>query len=117
MEVNFTQVANSVLREPKISLRAKGLYSLMYSKPPGYVFDSTRLSKESKEGRDAVQVAMNELIRIGFMTRKKLSNGRCEYELSYPKTSPKFAKALPTAQERLENGENLPKDLSDWIGF
>lgn len=84
MKVPFTQVANSVLREPGISLKAKGLYSLMYSKPNGYVFDSMRLSKESKDGRDAVRTAMLELIRAGFMTRSKKKTGRCEYELSYP---------------------------------
>jgi|GEM_PF-6834341 len=95
MEVPFTQVANSVLRDPRISLRAKGLFALMYGKPKGYVFDSMRLSEESKEGRGATLVAMNELIKVGFMVRKKLKTGRNKYTLSYPLTESKFERLIP----------------------
>ena len=35
---NFTIVCNELLRDKRLSLRAKGLYALMFSKPHDWVF-------------------------------------------------------------------------------
>lgn len=119
MEVPFTQIANTVLMEKRISLRAKGLFAYMFGKPAGYEFDSKRIAKDNKEGREAVRIAMKELIAIGFLTRKKLKTGRNYYELIYPRTGPKIKKGLPTEEEYFETGNHLPtnEQIDDMLGF
>lgn len=88
MEVPFTQVANSVLNDPKLSLRAKGLFAYIYSKPHGWEFSTWRMSKESLEGRDAIRTALQELIRAGFLIRKKLATGRVQFNLIFENVKP-----------------------------
>ena len=94
MYVPFTQVANSILNDPKLSLRAKGLFSYIYSKPHGWEFSTWRMSKENLEGRDAIRTALKELIKAGFLTRKKLKTGRVQFNLIF--------KNVPVPEEEAE---------------
>ncbi len=87
INVPFTQVANSVLNDPKITLKAKGLFAYIYSKPHGWEFSSKRMANDSKDGRDSVRSAIAELETAGYLTRKKLSSGRVRYSITYKKTS------------------------------
>lgn len=80
-QVPFTQVANEVLNNPNLSLKAKGLYAYLYSKPEDWDFASLRISNESTDGRDSVRVALAELEAYGLLTRKKLTTGRMEYQI------------------------------------
>lgn len=66
---NFTIVCNELLRDKRLSLRAKGLYALMFSKPHDWVFYEGALVEESAEGRDAVRAAMRELADAGWLTK------------------------------------------------
>lgn len=68
---NFTIVCNEPLRDKRISLRAKGLYALTYSKPTDWRFYEAALMEESTEGRDAVRGAMKELIEAGWVSKRQ----------------------------------------------
>jgi len=70
---SFTSVPNALLRDETISLKAKGLYCLMFSKPENWEFYEKSLVKESKDGRDAVRAGLKELIDAGWLIR---SGGR-----------------------------------------
>ena len=82
--IPFTQVANGVLNDDRLSLKAKGLYAYLYSKPEGWQFESSRIAMDSKDSRDSVRSALNELEENGYLTRYKLSNGRMVYMVIFP---------------------------------
>lgn len=82
-KVPFTQVANEVLNSKDLSLRAKGLYAYIFSKPDDWDFSAVRMKNDHKDGRDSVLSAMKELKVAGILTVKKLGNGRSDYILKH----------------------------------
>lgn len=80
----FTQVPNELLADPSVSLKAKGLYALMYSKPDGWRFYEMALCNECRDGKDAVSSALDELVREGWLLRsggrEEGSNRFCAYD-------------------------------------
>jgi hypothetical protein len=63
-------VPNTVLADKTLSLRAKGLYAYLNSKPSNWQFRLDRV--ESVDGIQAVRSAMNELIERGYVERRKI---------------------------------------------
>jgi hypothetical protein len=80
----FTQVPNSLLCDPDISFKAKGLYALMYSKPDGWTFYEGALAKESRDGKEAVSSGLDELVKAGWLRRsggrEQGTNRFCAYD-------------------------------------
>jgi hypothetical protein len=54
---SFTCIPNALLRDASVSLKAKGLYGLMFSKPDDWVFHVDALVAESNDGRDGVTIS------------------------------------------------------------
>lgn len=75
----FTQVPNELLNDIRISLKAKGVYAFMFSKPDNWNFTIGSMSKQLKEGRDGVATAINELKEFDWLDYSKLPDGRGEY--------------------------------------
>lgn len=65
----FTIVHNNCLRNPDISLRAKGLFAYLMSLPDNWEINMHHLIKQSTEGRDAHIKAMKELIDVGYIVK------------------------------------------------
>ena len=72
---DFTIMSNHHLRNPKLSLKAKGLLSLMLSLPEDWDYTTKGLAQICKEGVDSIGTALKELERYGYLTRRRL---RCE---------------------------------------
>lgn len=87
-KLSFTQVPNVVLKDRRLSLKAKGLYAYLFSKPDGWQFNSKSILKEIKEGRDAFYGAMAELIKCGYIHRHQQNAagvfGHCVYKFVDP---------------------------------
>lgn len=66
---NFTMVANAALRDPRLSLRARGLLAMLMSYPDGWQVNADRIAQTTPEGRDAVRKAMSELTALGYVTK------------------------------------------------
>lgn len=81
--IPFTQVANTVLNDPKLSLKAKGLFAYLYSKPPTWDYSLHRMARDLKEGKRAIMMALRELEKTGYLLRQRLPNGRMRYLLRY----------------------------------
>ena len=77
----FTQVPNELLYNPDISFKAKGIWAYMSAKPEGWNFSADRMAKETKEERKAILAGLKELSENGYITAKKLKDGRIEYTL------------------------------------
>ena len=72
---DFTIMSNHHLRNPNLSLKAKGLLSLMLSLPEDWDYTTKGLAQICKEGVDSIGTALKELERYGYLTRRRL---RCE---------------------------------------
>lgn len=81
--VPFTQVPNELLYNPNISFKAKGLWAYMSAKPDGWNFSADRIAEETKEERKSILAGLRELLANGYITAKRLSNGRMEYVLHW----------------------------------
>lgn len=60
---NFTVMSNYHFKERKMSLKAKGLLSLMLSLPDDWNYSISGLVTLSKDGKDAVMAALEALKR------------------------------------------------------
>lgn len=81
----FTVMSNRPLREPGMSLKAKGLLALMLSLPEEWDYSIKGICAICKENESAVRAALGELKRFGYLKiRMKKPNetqsGRIEYE-------------------------------------
>ncbi len=68
-EGGYLTVSNRPLRDGALSLKAKGLFALMASLPPGWRYSVEGLAAICKEGRDAVRAGVRELERAGYLRR------------------------------------------------
>lgn len=69
---NYTHMANYHFREKGMSLKAKGLLSLMLSLPDEWDYSINGLATLSKDGRDSVMNTLSELEQFGYLKRTKL---------------------------------------------
>jgi hypothetical protein len=66
---NFTVMSNHHLKDKGLSLKAKGLLSLILSLPDEWDYSITGLASICKEGRDAIARAIKELEDAGYLER------------------------------------------------
>ena len=76
---NYTVMSNYHFKEKKMSLKAKGLLSLMLSLPNDWNYSISGLVKLSKDGKDGVMSALSELEKFGYLTRVKLQNEKGQF--------------------------------------
>lgn len=95
-ESNYTVMCNEHLKELGMSLKAKGLLSVMLSLPDDWDYSVKGLERIlGKEKEQAIQDTLNELKQFGYLDVKKLmpnetTSGRIEYEyIVYEHKQPK----------------------------
>ena len=69
---DYTVMSNHHLRNEKLSLKAKGLLSMMLSLPEDWNYTTRGLAKICKEGVDAIGGALRELETTGYIVRHQL---------------------------------------------
>lgn len=82
---NYTVMSNNHLRNRELSLKAKGLLSLMLSLPDEWDYTEMGLATLSKDGRAGVRNALKELEQLGYLVRyQSRENGvfsNCIYDV------------------------------------
>ena len=73
---DYTVMANHHLRNTKLSLKAKGLLSLMLSLPENWDYTTRGLAKICKDGVDSICSAVNELEEHGYVRRERIRNAK-----------------------------------------
>ena len=109
---DFTVMSNYHLRDQTLSLKAKGLLSLMLSLPEDWDYTLSGLARICQEGRDAIRGAISELERAGYVQRRQTvdENGKFsvnEY-LIRERPSSQPAEELPDGEDSA--GEPLPEE-------
>ena len=73
---NYTVMSNYHLRDRRLSLKAKGLLSLMLSLPEDWDYTLSGLARISLEGKDAIRAAVVELEQAGYVQRRQTTTKR-----------------------------------------
>lgn len=71
---DYTVMANHHLRNKALSLKAKGLLSLMLSLPEDWDYTVKGLAYICKDGIDSINGAIKELETMGYMSRQRVRN-------------------------------------------
>ncbi|MFD3503127.1 hypothetical protein ACFWWT_38155 [Streptomyces sp. NPDC058676] len=68
----FTQIANGLFRDSRISYRAKGLFGYISTHRNGWLVTIAALVALGPDGRDAVRAGLNELEEFGYLVRDRV---------------------------------------------
>ena len=71
---NFTVMSNHHFKNKNLTLKAKGLLSLMLSLPDNWNYNMQGLATLSRDGIDSVRSAIKELEHHGYVERHRLRN-------------------------------------------
>ena len=111
---NYTVMSNYHLRDKSLSLKAKGLLSLMLSLPETWDYTLSGLAKISLEGKDAIRATVVELEKAGYIQRHQTTGkdgkfGRNEYIIrEYPASHEPPLEGPSSAQPLSENPSTVP---------
>ncbi len=115
---NYTVMSNYHLRDKGLSLKAKGLLSLMLSLPEDWDYTLTGLARISLEGKDAIRAAVVELEKAGYIQRSqttgrdgKFSNN--EYIIRERPTAENPSPEGPSSEETSVAQPSSDKPLSE----
>ena len=109
---DFTVMSNYHLRDRALSLKAKGLLSLMLSLPEDWDYTLSGLARICQEGRDAIRGAISELERAGYVQRRQTTDEAGKFSVNEylirerPSSQP--AEELPDGEDSA--GEPLPEE-------
>ena len=91
---DYTVMSNHHLRNTELSLKAKGLLSLMLSLPKNWDYTTKRLAAICKDGIDSISSCIRELEKHGYIIRERMRNEKGELTtieytiLEQPKSTP-----------------------------
>lgn len=129
---DYTVMSNHHLRDTGLSLKSKGLLSMMLSLPEDWNYTTRGLAKICKEGTDSIGSALKELERAGYIVRNRLRDSKGKivdveyviYETPHPPETDGPCKDEPDTEHPdtenpdmdtpgLENRPQLNKDKSN----
>ena len=71
---DYTVMSNHHLRDKSLSLKAKGLLSLMLSLPEEWDYTTKGLARICKDGVDSICAGVRELEEHGYVIRQRVRN-------------------------------------------
>lgn len=109
-ESGFLLVSHTVVRDRKLTLRARGLLALLLSFPDNWKTSSEHLVRIVPEGRDAVRTALAELEGAGYLRREKRQDeaGRWRTET--------YVYDLPQRHVDSTQTEHIPTPENPYVG-
>jgi hypothetical protein len=113
-ESNFTQVKNSWIRDPNLSMKAKGLLVYLLTHEIGYIITLQQIIRETSDGKSAIRATIAELVEVGYLETVRTSkengwNAGLAYFLQEPAKTPMSENPTlenPTLDNRTAYREN-----------
>jgi hypothetical protein len=105
---NYTVMANHHIRNKNLSLKAKGLMTLMLSLPPEWDYSVAGLAAICKEGATAVRGALKELEENRYLIRERKNSekGYFVYEYTlYEIPDLSYTENVHTAEQHTDEGD------------
>ena len=115
---DFSVISNIHLKDKDMSLKAKGLQSVMLSLPEDWDYSIVGLASLSKDGKDSVMSALNELESLGYLKRNRVidEKGRFagyDYDIyETPQTAEPYTENPNTDKPHTENPTQLNTNKS-----
>lgn len=106
---NFTVMSNYHFKEKKMSLKAKGLLSLMLSLSDTWDYSVMGLVALSKDGKDSVMSALAELEKFGYLTRERITNDKGQFAGVEYNIYEEPQEKKPVAEKQNEEKKNTEK--------
>lgn len=108
---NYATVPNDLLNQDDLSLKAKGLFAYLQSKPDNWSFSKKNMANQLQEGMSAIKSAMKELREKGYLDTVPIQKadgtfGGHDYILF---DSPKGRKSTPRIIHRSDNRPCISK--------
>lgn len=75
----YTAMSTHHLRNPRLSLKAKGLLSSLLASPPGWQASVAGYAQTCKDGKAAITSAIKELEEEGYVLRSRLHDGKGKF--------------------------------------
>lgn len=114
---NYTVMSNHHLRNKELSLKAKGLISLMLSLPPDWDYSVAGLVAICKESHTSVRSALKELEEQNYLVRERKNSEKgyfvyeyTLYEVPEPHTGKQHAAKRDAENTHAENRSQLSKE-------
>ena len=114
----FTILQNKMLEDPRLSLKTKGLFAIMLSKPGSWEFSIAALAHEVGVSRDTMRKYIDELIAAGYVERTEQRHdeggkfGGTVYVLHEESESP-WPKKPSTVKPSTDNSTQVNTDYSN----
>ena len=112
---NYVVMSNHHLRNKEMSLKAKGLLSLILSLPPEWNYSLSGLCAICKESQTAMRSALKELETNKYLIRKRQKNSLGHFEYEYivyevPHTENEHTDNRQPQKEHTENRRQISKE-------
>lgn len=112
---NYVVMSNHHLRNKEMSLKAKGLLSLILSLPPEWNYSLSGLCAICKESQTAMRSALKELETHKYLIRKRQKNALGQFEYEYivyemPHTGNQHTGNQNTQNVQTENRRQISKE-------
>lgn len=100
---NYTVMGNHHLQNRELSLKAKGLLSLMLSLPESWDYSMNGLVAISKENITAIRNTLQELEKFNYLKRKRYHNSSGQIQYEYHIFEQPYIENMHTVKTDAEN--------------
>lgn len=112
---NYVVMSNHHLRNKEMSLKSKGLLSLILSLPPEWNYSLSGLCAICKESQTAMRSAIKELEKNNYLVRNRRKNSLGHFEYEYivyevPHTENRYTDKVHAQVEYAENRTQISKE-------
>lgn len=113
---DFSIVSNTLLRDKRLSLRARGLLVFMLSLSDTWEYSITGLANATGESTGKVSNSLKELEKFGYLTRERIRNAKgqmdgTEYTLRESPASENPDEDKPTQEKPIVENPTLEKPI------